>query len=264
MNRYLSRGCAALLCAALMLAGTACGKAADSESQPASEIADYTPTVESDNAYVQQLQAAIGENPDTVAWLVIPGTDTNEAVVQAEDNDYYLRRNALGEEERWGCTFSDCVNLLTSREALHTNSILYGHSHNSEDTDLPQFTQLFRYLDEDFLTENPAFYLYLPDGDELVFQIAAVFYTDTGFDYIEPFPEDAYYETLSRKNEYTFENVAITSADKLMTLSTCSYKYDTNETGNHRFVVVGKLLPQGSEPVTPAVMRNESPERPQA
>lgn len=208
------------------------------------------------------LQQAMAANPDTVAWLTVPGTDIDEAVVQAQDNDYYLRRDALGREDRWGCTFSDCLNDLSCRRNLHPNSMLYGHSHNSEDPTQPQFTQLFHYLDEDFLRANPAFTVVTVEGQPLTFQVAAVFYTDAFFDYIEPFPEQDYYTTLAAKNLYQFENVTVSPEDRLMTLSTCAYKYDVNHTEEHRFVVVGKLLEEGQAPITPVVAENPSPELP--
>ena len=266
MKNPIFRFGAVALCAALLTLGCGCRKSAPAPASSApSEIENYTPApVPADSSEMENLQNAIQQNPDTAAWLVVPGTDINEAVVQAADNDYYLRRNAQGEPDNWGCTFSDYINVLTSREALHPNSILYGHSHNSEDPDLAQFTQLFRYLDEDFLKENPAFYLYLPDGDCLTFQIAAVFYTDIGFDYIAPFPEKDYYAEVEARNEYQFENITIEPEDKLLTLSTCSYRYDVNNTHDHRFVVLGRLLEKGESPAAPDFSRNPEPKRPEA
>lgn len=263
MKHPFVRTGALALCAVLLAFGCGCRK--QTAAPPAEEIAGYTPVLaETDTPELQKLQDAIAANPDTVAWLVVPGTEINEAVVQAEDNEYYLRRNALGQPENWGCTFSDHLNVLTSRKALHTNSILYGHSHNSEDPTLPQFTQLFRFLNEDFLTENPGFSLFLPDGDRLDFQIAAVLYADTSFDYINPFPDESYYSELSARNEYAFENVSITPEDKLVTLSTCAYRFDVNNTHNHRFVVVGKLLPEGHTAEAAAFTKEEQPKRPEA
>ena len=208
------------------------------------------------------LQAAQAANPDTVAWLTIPGTEIDEAVVQAKDNDYYLRRDALGNPEQWGCTFSDYINDLSSRRNLHPNSILYGHSHNSENPELPQFTQLFRYRDIDFLRENPAFTVVLVSGETLTFQVAAVFYTGIDFDYIDPFPEEEYYNSVKAKNLYQFKNIELAPDSKLLTLSTCAYKYDTNHTGDHRFVVVGKLLEDGENEIVPIVEENPEPKLP--
>ena len=40
----------------------------------------------------ERLAAAQKENPDTVAWITIPGTNIDAPVRQYGDNDYYLRK----------------------------------------------------------------------------------------------------------------------------------------------------------------------------
>ena len=40
----------------------------------------------------ERLAAAQKDNPDTVAWITIPGTNIDAPVQQYGDNDYYLRR----------------------------------------------------------------------------------------------------------------------------------------------------------------------------
>ena len=37
-----------------------------------------------------ELAEARAKNPDTVAWLYIPGAEADDPVMQAEDNGYYL------------------------------------------------------------------------------------------------------------------------------------------------------------------------------
>ena len=46
-------------------------------------------------------------NPDVIAWLLSPGTQINYAVVQAEDNDYYLHRLLDGTAANGGTPFAD-------------------------------------------------------------------------------------------------------------------------------------------------------------
>ena len=38
-----------------------------------------------------ELAEARAKNPDTVAWLYIPGAEVDDPVMQAEDNGYYLK-----------------------------------------------------------------------------------------------------------------------------------------------------------------------------
>lgn len=44
----------------------------------------------------ERLAAVQKENPDTVAWITIPGTNIDAPVQQYGDNDYYLRRDERG------------------------------------------------------------------------------------------------------------------------------------------------------------------------
>ena len=47
----------------------------------------------------ERLTVAQKENPDTVAWITIPGTNIDAPVQQYGDNDYYLRRDEKGAED---------------------------------------------------------------------------------------------------------------------------------------------------------------------
>lgn len=102
----------------------------------------------------------------------------------------------------------------------------------------------------------------------MIFQIVAVFVTDTEFDYVRPEFETKkeqteYLETVARKNLFAIDGAAIEDGDKLLTLSTCCTLYDKNETGNQRLVVVAKLLPATAEEAPYAVQNAESPEMPE-
>lgn len=202
---------------------------------------------------------------DQVAWLYLPGTEINDPVVQAADNEYYLKRDEYGNPATWGCYYADYLCNLSSRDALNTNTVIYGHSYKTEDPKERKFTQLFHYCDIDFVRENPYIYLSI-DGEDLVFQVAAVFFTDIRFDYINPEPSGeeltAFFDTIARKNEYIFDGLDFGPGDKVLTLSTCSYRYDTQNTRNQRLVVMGKLLQEGAAAPPCTVTENPNPERP--
>ena len=234
---------------------------ASESAQSASSQPEITTTTIPIISRQAELATASGENPDTVAWLYLPGTEIDDPVVQAENNDYYLRRTFGGEYSVWGCYFADSLNALDSRANLDSNTIIYGHAYKNEDPDERKFTQLFKYLDADFIKQNPYIYLSLDDED-LVFQLCAVFFTDIDFDYINPTPPDSFYTTVAAKNEYIFDGLTLAPGDKLLTLSTCSYRYDMENTRNHRFVVMAKLLPEGAAVQDVTVTVNPTPERP--
>ena len=227
-------------------------------SQSIPEVAaDPVPAASRQNELAQAKQ----ENPDTVAWLYLPGTEVDDPVLQAEDNDYYLQRTFEGEYSVWGCYFADYLNTLNSRGNLDVNTIIYGHSYKTEDPNERKFTQLFHYCDIDFVRDNPYIYLSV-NGEDLIFQVCAVFFTDIDFDYINPKPPEDFYTTVAAKNEFIFDGLSLVPGDKVLTLSTCSHRYDTENTRNQRLVIMGKLLPEGAQAQDIAVTPNPSPERP--
>lgn len=196
-----------------------------------------------------ELADAKSKNPDAVAWLYIPGAEVDDPVMQAEDNGFYLNRDELREYSTWGCYYADCRDHLSSREVLDTNTVIYGHSSSDCDPDGVRFTKLHRYMDADFVKENPYIYLSV-DGSDLIFQITALFITDIEFDYINPNPIGGeltdFFQTVERKNWLDFDGVTFSEGDTILTLSTCCRKYDKNNTGNQRLVIMAKLLPEGA------------------
>lgn len=247
------------VCAA---AFTACGaKASLSQSGTAAEENGAASGPQS----VAALSAAKEKNPDTVAWLRVPGTDIDNAVMQSTDNDYYLRRDENGSDSKWGCYFADYYSTLSSPDSLQQNTVIYGHSQSNEKANGKKFTQLFSYLDLEFLKENPDIYLTVGEK-ELTFEVCAVFFTDIDFYYIDPTPSEEgfadFADTVAAKNEYVFDSGNLTEQDKLLTLSTCAYRYDTAKTGNQRLVIMARLVETPAAEQTFGAAVNPAPERP--
>ena len=191
-----------------------------SAPQPSAPLAgEVIPSVDRQT----ELAEARAKNPDTVAWLYIPGAEVDDPVMQAEDNGYYLK--------------------------LDKNTTIFGHSASNCDPDGVRFTKLYRYMDADFVKEHPYIYLSV-DGEDMIFQITALFVTDIGFDYIAPDPTGddltSFFETIARKNWLDFDGVTFSEEDTVLTLSTCCRKYDKANSGNQRLVVMAKLLPEGA------------------
>ena len=110
-----------------------------------------------------------------------------------------------------------------------------------------RFTKLYRYMDADFAKEHP--YIHLSaDGEDMIFQITALFITDTGFDYIDPNPMGSklteFFQTVEKKNWLDIDGVTFSEGDSFLTLSTCCRKYDKSNSVNQRLVVMAKLLPE--------------------
>lgn len=68
-------------------------------------------------------------NPETVAWIYIPGTNVNYPVVHTSDNEKYLKKTFKGYNSyiSWGTIFMDCNN---KPDFSDQNIITYGHNMN--------------------------------------------------------------------------------------------------------------------------------------
>lgn len=182
------------------------------------------------------LKAAHEGNPDVVGWLTVDGCDIDDPVVQAADNDKYLRRTVESEEyDIWGCYFLDYINRADETSLSDRVSIVYGHSLDDV-VESEKFSRLKQYKDEKFAAAHPTVrfsMLY----KELEWEIFAVSDVPITVDYIDPNPDDAKYaETLAylRDHSYVDCGVEVGTGDQILILSTCT----SDE--NVRFVVAAK------------------------
>ncbi|MEG2929962.1 MAG: class B sortase [Oscillospiraceae bacterium] len=210
------------------------------------------------------LGKAKAKNEDAVGWLKIPGTEIDNVVMQAPDNEYYLSRDEAKEKSPWGCYFADYYADLTSTKNLIQNTVIYGHTENIDNPDGKRFSQLFKFTDLDFTKANRNIYLTVGASDA-TFEVFAVFYSDTDFYYIDPSPSDQGFDKfmaeVNARNEFIFEGVEVTEQDKLLTLSGCSHKYDEDKTGDQRIVVMAKQVKDGTTP-TGAITKKPTPKHP--
>lgn len=173
----------------------------------------------------------IKANSDVIGWIYCKNTPISYAVVQEEDNNYYLRRDLNGQYSNNGSIFADCRN---SRDFSDKNTIIYGHNMRNNS----MFGTLTNYEDEQYFTEHPEMYLLTPDTKYKIKLIAAIeqendaeFYADLlNIEKTEKMINDAI-ERSTFKSNYVFS-----SDDRFITLSTCSYDYE-----DARFLVIGKL-----------------------
>lgn len=80
------------------------------------------------------------------------------------------------------------------------------------------------------------------------------------FDYINPSAD--FYDTVTAKNEFVFEGLTFGADDRILTLSTCLHRYDTQNTRNHRLVVMAKLIPSDAVIQEVLITANPNPQRP--
>lgn len=276
--KLTTRLLALLLALCMVFAFAACGKDPSNPdpvdpSNPAGPVDPANPddpTQPTKEEQLKELQKTMLENTlamqqknkDTIGWIYIDGTTVNDVVVKVnydDDNKYYLRRNANGENDNDGCYWADWRCKTGNRNSISKNTVVYGHnlgrSANGLGTDYknhangPKFAQLLKYQNEEFAKTHPYIY-YSTIEEDMVWQVFAVFYTDIKFDYIDPNPADATYNSMLKKAQdlsfYKYD-VEVSSNDKILTLSTCTYRMadDTklHYPNDYRYVVMAKLLP---------------------
>lgn len=266
--KKFSRLTALLMALCLMLCGVACGSdpstptGVDPSDDPSVDV-PLDPATATPEELLKALQktmlekalAARQNNSDTIGWLHLDGTTIDDAVVKTSYNDnnqYYLRRNAKGESDYYGCYYADWRCSSGSRDSLSKNTVIYGHS-MSEDSDGVKFSQLKKYLRSDFAKAHPYIYFSTIEED-MIWEIFAVFYTDIQFDYINPNPAASAYTNLIEKAKslsiYDY-GIDVTGTDKILTLSTCTYQLSNGTKlsypNNYRYVVMAKLVDAGTE-----------------
>lgn len=188
----------------------------------------------------QRLVDAQKANPDTVAWITIPGTNIDGPVQQSIDNNYYLRKDSIGNSDIEGCFFADFESNLIESSKLSTNTIIYGHSFTApgQNKDIG-FGQLRFYLDSKFAKKHPDIFLSVSD-QMLHFSIESIRLADAEQDQICILaqPSNSQLSKLEqRTNDHNILNTffSVSAGEKILTLSTCT------ENNNQRLIIVAKL-----------------------
>lgn len=172
-------------------------------------------------------------NPEIVGWIYSEGTNINYPVLQAKNNDKYLRTQPDGKHSGNGSIFVDfaCLPDFSS-----DNTIIYGHNLKNG-----MFSSLSSYQDQTYYDEHPSLWLLTPDQDYRIDLFAGMITQTDSFVYCIGFPgaddRDNFIENSLASS--FFESSCIPyPEDHFITLSTCNYTFK-----DARCVVVGILVP---------------------
>lgn len=170
------------------------------------------------------------------AWLYSKNTVINYPVVQGNDNSYYLHHMVNGKTNWKGTLFIDYRCKKPFQDHL---TIIYGHHMN----DGSMFRSLVNYRKHDYYVKHPKMLLITPDAkyDIEIFAVDTIpsdsdkykFYFSGDAD------KQAYLNWIRKKSELNTK-VKVSSNDKLVMLSTCTYEFE-----QARLVVYGKLVKKG-------------------
>lgn len=262
----------ALLLAACLLSGCIVeGKSPDTVGRQSGSGTDQLKVPQ----VMEKLDKAIAKNSDVVAWLTLPNTTVDEAVVQAKDNEYYLRRDVERKYAYEGCYYMDFESVMfNDGKDLATNTIIYGHNLGKpigvkDDPNGVKFAQLLKLNQEETAKKTPYVYL-TTKGETHIFQIFAAFYCESftkPVSYHHPEYSTQQMEALTAdaraRSTYLYD-VTVTGDDKLLTLSTGTYRYGAySQNPDQRFVVMARLVTEGEALSPEAIISpNPSPKEP--
>ena len=179
------------------------------------------------------LNEYITKNPDTIGYLKVKGTDIDIAVVQADNNDFYLNHDFDKKWNSMGWIFADYRNNFPN---FSQNTIIYGHTYK----DTIMFSSLKNVLNDNWLNNKDNHIIeFNSTNKEHKWQIFSIYTIEKTTDYLDiKFNDEEFikFTNMLKNRSIKNFNVEINKDDKILTLSTCyiSSKY--------RLVVHAKLI----------------------
>ena len=174
-------------------------------------------------------------NKDIVGILEFDDRVIYEPVVQAPDNDYYVRKNIKKEYANVGIPFVSADGNINSK-----NVVIYGHSSKWDNI---IFTPLMSYINQSTYKEHPTF-KFITENETRTYQIFEVMNIDlnnlndslefTQSNWDSDITFNAFISDSINRGLYK-TGVSVNTDDKLMTLVTCDTRND-----NKRIVILAK------------------------
>ena len=176
--------------------------------------------------------ALCAQYPDVVGWIRIPGTSISYSLVQAEDNNKYLRHSIDMVWNEFGWPFLDYRN---APDFTDRNTVIYGHNIVSG----LMFADL-SYIYNGILGTDVEIDIYRKDYRLLRYKVIStyitdpeLYYTTTGFSTDEQYSE---FLNVIQSRSSLMTNQSAGVDDTLITLSTCT------SDAKQRIVVHAKLV----------------------
>lgn len=182
-----------------------------------------------------KLATLLTVNDDVIGEIKVNNTNVDYPVVQAKDNDYYLKHNINKQKNKNGWIYMDYRNNSMN---LDKNNIIYGHNMYYSGV---MFGTLHKTTNKNWYT-NPENQIitYNTLYENMKFRIFSIYRIPKTSDYLKVYFEDDldfldFINTITNRSIYNF-NVPINSDAKIITLSTCS------DNGTKRLVIHAVLI----------------------
>ena len=174
------------------------------------------------------------QNPDTIAYLKVNGTDIDYVVVKGNDNSYYLKHNFNKEYNIAGWIFADYHNLVDESDK---NIVIFGH----DTKDGSMFGTLKNVLDKSWQENKDNLKITLiTEKGQYKYQVFSTYiitpedyYINTIFNSYDEYSK--FINKIKSRSNHDYD-VEVDSKDKVLTLSSCIYD------GKKRVVLHAKLI----------------------
>lgn len=174
-------------------------------------------------------------NPEIYAWIEVPGTIINYAVVQSATDDLFYNNHGVdGAYYSGGSIFSQRYNATDFQDPM---TLLYGHNRQ----DKTMFAQLNNFADAAYFAEHDRILIYTPEKVYEYTIFAAYPHSSEHlllcYDFSDPEQFAAYFDGLGEAINANYRQELFPQpGDKVLTLSTC-YRQNRMQ----RFLVQGIL-----------------------
>lgn len=162
------------------------------------------------------------KNSDIYAWIKIPGTKVDYAVLQSYsgDDNFYLDHGEDKKQSAYGAIYSQRKN---ATDFSDRNTVLYGHNMLNGS----MFASLHKFRDKEFFNKNKYIYIYTPNRILKYKIVSAYKYDDrhilNSFDFNDDKVYKEYLEFVQNPKSVmkNTRDIKLDLEDKLITLSTC-------------------------------------------
>jgi len=151
-------------------------------------------------------------NSDTVGWIRINNTNINYPIVQAKDNDYYLKHSFYKRYNENGWIF---LNSINSSSFNDLNTVVFGHDTRSRS----MFSDLIKLYDG-LLGDNIPITIYT-EQETYHYKTFAIFLTEENDnEYLKNYLSTDSITKAIKNSKYDFKT-AVLASDNILTLQTC-------------------------------------------
>lgn len=186
------------------------------------------------NNLTENYEKLLSMNDDTVGWIKVNNTNINYPVIQAEDNDYYLRR---GFDKKYSINGWIYMDYRNDKNGNNVNTIIYGHNLRSG----MMFGTLKNVLDSTW-NSNPdnLIITFNTINKKMKWQIFSVYTIDVTNDFIYTYfaSDEDYTNFLNKIKSRSIKDfgVEVDVSNRILTLVTCA------NNGTKRLAVHAKLI----------------------